>query len=219
MRRLIPFLFAVVLSLTALRAVAAPLRVACLGDSITEGAGTKDLARESYPAQLGALLGSGYEVRNFGCGGATLLDIGDKPYRSLPHFAKACAFQPEIIVIGLGTNDTKPQNWRYADRFVANYISLIRQLRELPSHPRILICRPMPAWPPSGWAISPEILERDLPALIAEIAAAEKVPVIDLFTPMRDQHALTPDHVHPNAQGAAILAQTVAAAIRGTEKP
>lgn len=192
----------------------APLRVACLGDSITEGAGTQDLARESYPAQLASLLGSGYEVRNFGCGGATLLDIGDKPYRSLPHFAQACAFQPEIIVIGLGTNDTKPQNWQYRDRFVANYISLIRQLRELPSHPRILICRPMPAWPPSGWAISPEILERDLPAMIAEIATAEKVTVIDLFTPMRDQHALTPDHVHPNAAGATILAQTVAATIK-----
>jgi len=211
MRRLFSLLFVVALSLTALSA--APLRVACLGDSITEGAGTKDLARESYPAQLGTLLGTDYEVRNFGCGGATLLDIGDKPYRSLPHFAKACAFQPEIIVIGLGTNDTKPQNWRYRDRFVANYVSLIRQLRELPSHPRILICRPMPAWPPSGWGISPEILERDLPSLIAEIAAAEKVAVIDLFTPMRDHHDLTPDHVHPNATGAAILAQTVAAAI------
>lgn len=193
---------------------AAPLRVACLGDSITEGAGTQDLARESYPAQLAGLLGSGYEVRNFGCGGATLLDIGDKPYRSLPHFAKACAFQPDVIVIGLGTNDTKPQNWRYADRFVANYVSLIRQLRELPSHPRIFICRPMPAWPPSGWGISPEILARDLPAMIAEIAAAEKVTVIDLHTPMRDHHDLTPDHVHPNAAGAAILAQTVAAAIK-----
>lgn len=212
LRRAFAFLAAVALSFVSL--CAAPLRVACLGDSITEGAGTQDRTRESYPAQLAGLLGAGYEVRNFGCGGATLLDVGDKPYRSLPHFAKACAFQPEIIVIGLGTNDTKPQNWRYRDRFVANYVSLIRQLRELPSHPRILICRPMPAWPPSGWAISPEILERDLPAMIAEIATAEKVTVIDLFTPMRDQHPLTPDHVHPNAQGAAILAQTVAAALQ-----
>lgn len=192
----------------------APLRVACLGDSITEGAGTQDLARESYPAQLAGLLGPGYEVRNFGCGGATLLDVGDKPYRSLPHFAQACAFQPDIIVIGLGTNDTKPQNWRHQDRFVANYVSLIRQLRELPTHPRILICRPMPAWPPSGWDISPQILEHDLPRLIAEIAETEKVTVIDLFTPMRDHHDFTPDHVHPDARGAAILAQTVAAALR-----
>ncbi len=211
-RRLFVFLALIAFSATA--AVAAPLRVACLGDSITEGAGTSDPVRESYPAQLAALLGSGYEVRNFGKGGATLLDVGDLPYRSLPHFAKACAFNPDIIVIGLGTNDSKPQNWQYRDKFTANYVSIIRQLRALPSNPRIFICQPMPAWPPSGWGISPEVIERELHPMIAEIARAEAVGLIDLFAPMRDQHGLTPDHVHPNTDGAAILAQTVARAIR-----
>lgn len=193
---------------------AAPIRVACLGDSITEGAGTSDPARESYPAQLAALLGSDYEVRNFGKGGATLLDVGDKPYRSLPHFAKACAFQPEIIVIALGTNDSKPYNWKHREKFTANYVSLIRQLRALPTHPRIFICQPMPAWPPSGWTISPEVIERELQPMIADIARTEKVGLIDLFAPMRDHHDLTPDHVHPDARGAAVLARTVAEAIK-----
>lgn len=210
-------LFVLLVTLSALfgsALFAAPIRVACLGDSITEGYGTGDVARNSYPAQLAALLGEGYDTRNFGVGGATLLDVGDKPYRSLPAFAQACAFQPDIIVIGLGTNDSKPYNWQHRDRFVANYVSLIRQLRELPTHPRIFICQPMPAWPPSGWAISPEVIERELQPLIADIARAEGVGLIDLFTPMRDQHTVTPDHVHPNAAGAAILAQTVAAAIK-----
>lgn len=204
----------VVSSLLSSRLLAAPLRVACLGDSITEGAGTSDPVRESYPAQLAVLLGGDYEVRNFGKGGATLLDVGDLPYRSLPHFAKACAFNPDIIVIGLGTNDSKPYNWQHREKFTANYVSIIRQLRELPTHPRIFICQPMPAWPPSGWGISPEVIENELRPMIAEIARVENVGLIDLFTPMRDQHALTPDHVHPNAAGAAILAQTVAAAIK-----
>ncbi len=218
MTRRLVLLFVTVATLLAPSLSAAPVRVACLGDSITEGAGTKDLARESYPAQLAALLGSGYEVRNFGKGGATLLDVGDLPYRSLPHFAKACAFQPEIIVIALGTNDSKPQNWQHREKFAANYVSIIRQLRALPSNPRIFICQPMPAWPPSGWGISPEVIERELHPMIAEIARAENVGLIDLFAPMRDQHPNTPDHVHPNADGAAILAQTVAGAIRTAEK-
>lgn len=217
MRRLLSFLFIAALSLAVAHANP-PVRVACLGDSITEGAGTNDPAREAYPAQLAALLGSGYEVRNFGKGGATLLDVGDLPYRSLPHFAKACAFQPEIIVIALGTNDSKPQNWKNRERFASNYVSIIRQLRALPSNPRIFICQPMPAWPPSGWGISPEVIENELRPMIAEIARAEAVGLIDLFTPMRDQHALTPDHVHPNADGAAILARTVANALREGEK-
>ncbi len=197
---------------------ARPLRVACIGDSITEGAGTSDPATQSYPAQLAALLGAGYEVRNFGKGGATLLDVGDLPYRSLPHFAQACAFNPDIVIVALGTNDSKPQNWQHRDRFAANYASLIRQLRALPSHPRLFICQPMPAWPPSAWGISPDVIEKELRPLLADLASSEAVGLIDLFIPMRDQHALTPDHVHPNAEGAAIIAQTVAQAIRTTEQ-
>lgn len=197
---------------------AAPIRVACLGDSITEGYGTGDPAHKSYPAQLAVLLGDGYDTRNFGVGGATLLDVGDKPYRSLPAFAQACAFQPDIIVIGLGTNDSKPQNWQHRDRFVASYVSLIRQLRALPTHPRIFICQPMPAWPPSGWAISPQVIERELQPMIADIARAEGVGLIDLFTPMRERHDFAPDHVHPDARGAAILARIVAAAIKAARR-
>ena len=196
-----------------------PIRVACLGDSITEGAGTQDIVREAYPAQLAALLGSGYEVRNFGKGGATLLDVGDLPYRSLPHFAKACAFNPDIVVIGLGTNDSKPQNWQHREKFVANYASLIRQLRALPSNPRIFICQPMPAWRPSGWGISPDVIEHELRPLLADLARTEGVVLIDLFTPLRDRHDLAPDHVHPNAEGAGIIARTVAEAIGQSRKP
>ena len=197
----------------------APLRVACLGDSITEGAGTNDPATESYPAQLVALLGAGYEVRNFGKGGATLLDTGDLPYRSLPHFAKACAFNPDIVIIGLGTNDSKPFNWKYREKFAANYASLIRQLRALPSNPRIFICQPMPAWPPSGWDISPAVIEHELRPLLADLASTEGVGLIDLFTPLRDRHDLAPDHVHPNAEGAGIIARTVAEAIGRSGQP
>lgn len=37
----------------------APVRVACVGDSITQGVGTAHPEKESYPAQLQALLGGG----------------------------------------------------------------------------------------------------------------------------------------------------------------
>lgn len=217
MTRRLFILLVTVSALSSSTVSAAPIRVACLGDSITEGYGTGDPAHKSYPAQLAVLLGDAYDTRNFGVGGATLLDIGDKPYRSLPAFAQACAFNPDIIVIGLGTNDSKPYNWQHRDRFVANYVSLIRQLRELPTRPRIFICQPMPAWPPSGWSISPDVIERELPPMIADLARAEHVGVIDLFTPMRDHHDFTPDHVHPDARGANAIARIVAAAIKAAK--
>lgn len=191
-----------------------PLRVACLGDSITEAANLKD---DAYPAQLGRLLGASHDVRNFGVSGATLLDAGDKPYRQQPKFAAALAFEPELVVIALGTNDSKPQNWKFRDQFARDYAALLRQLRALPSRPRIFVCQPLPAWPPSNWGISPEIIEHELRPLIAEIARQENAGLIDLFTPMRDQHEFVPDDVHPDARGAAVLAATIAGAIKAAK--
>lgn len=59
---------------------AAPVKVAFVGDSITEGAGLGSPGTESYPAKLQRLLGSGYTVGNYGVSGRTLLRKGDFPY-------------------------------------------------------------------------------------------------------------------------------------------
>ena len=57
---------------------AEPIKVACVGDSITQGSGAQK--GKSYPAQLQGLLGEGYLVGNFGVSGRTLLKKGDFPY-------------------------------------------------------------------------------------------------------------------------------------------
>lgn len=61
-------------------AAEAPVKVACIGDSITYGLGLEDRDRDSYPAQLQRLLGAEYQVGNFGKSGATLLRHGHRPY-------------------------------------------------------------------------------------------------------------------------------------------
>jgi len=71
------FLLLALFSLMTARA-AEPIKIACVGDSITQGAGAK--SGQSYPAQLQALLGDGYKVGNFGVSGRTLLKKGDFPY-------------------------------------------------------------------------------------------------------------------------------------------
>ncbi|HEX6984910.1 MAG TPA: GDSL-type esterase/lipase family protein, partial [Planctomycetaceae bacterium] len=71
-----------------------PIRVACVGDSITFGSGVEERERNSYPAVLGRLLGERYEVRNFGVSGATLQKRGDKPYWTLDAFKDVSAFNP-----------------------------------------------------------------------------------------------------------------------------
>src|SRR5205807_1614461 len=116
----------------------APIRVACVGASITAGVGTKDPATQSYPAQLQRYLGPRYEVRNFGHSGATLARTGDLPYWSVPEFQAAKDFQPGIVVINLGTNDARSINWaRSKNVFVPQYKELIEAFRALPGHPKV----------------------------------------------------------------------------------
>src|SRR5687768_14105445 len=91
------------------------VRVACVGDSITYGAGVSNRDRNCYPAVLQRLLGDGHDVRNFGVSGTTVLAKGDNPYTLQKVYQQAREFKPHVVVIALGTNDTKPQNWKHAD--------------------------------------------------------------------------------------------------------
>ncbi|MBD3174871.1 MAG: sialate O-acetylesterase, partial [Armatimonadia bacterium] len=105
------------------------VRVACVGDSITFGAGVEPRERSCYPALLGHLLGEGYEVRNFGVSGATVLSHGDLPYIDQPACRQAREWQPHMVVIMLGTNDTKPHNWERRGAFVDDYTDLVESFQ------------------------------------------------------------------------------------------
>lgn len=118
-----------------------PIRVACVGNSITYGHGLKNRSTESYPSVLGEMLGEKYEVRNFGISARTLLNKGDHPYMKEQLFAEARAFHPDIVVIKLGTNDTKPHNWKHAQDFRHDLSALIDSFR-CEGSPRIYLCYP-----------------------------------------------------------------------------
>src|SRR5688500_19400804 len=108
----------VVFVLVGCVSVAAQVKVACVGDSITEGSGLSNPAVESYPARLQRLLGTNYMVRNFGVSGRTLLRQGDLPYWREVAFTNSQNFGPDIVIIQLRTNESKPNNWRYGTNFV-----------------------------------------------------------------------------------------------------
>nr|NIP84097.1 hypothetical protein [Planctomycetales bacterium] len=165
--------------------------------------------RHSYPAQLARLLGDGWQVANFGVSGATLLKRGDRPYVKTSPYQAARSFQPDVVVIKLGTNDSKPPNWRRKADFVRDYLDLIQQFRQLHSQPVVWICNPVPVFPAGGGIHDETVREQILPR-IGYIAHNAGVPVIDLYTPLKDRPELFPDKVHPNAAGAAQMAKIVA---------
>jgi lysophospholipase L1-like esterase len=196
-----------------LAAVQEKTRVACVGDSITFGACVAERETNCYPAVLGKLLGGSYEVRNFGVNGATLLKKGDLPWWKQQAFTDATSFNPAIVVIKLGSNDTKPQNWKNKADFEGDYRALIQHFRELPAKPKIYLALPVPVLKPN-FGINKESAAEQQP-IILRVAKEEGCPVIDLFAAVGTKDLFDADGIHPNAAGARKIAETVALALRG----
>lgn len=195
--------------------VAVVVRIACVGDSITQGVGTPQAADksfpESYPARLGQLLGAGYEVGNWGTGGRTLIRRADRLA-----YGRALASDPSVVVICVGTNDSKPYCWdRFAEDFVPDYERMVREFQARPSRPRVILCLPPPVFAGGRWGIRESVLANEIRPRVRQVAASTGAEVLDLATPFRNRPELFPDRVHPSPEGAARIAALVAARIRG----
>ena len=189
--------------------IAAPIRVACVGDSITYGAAIKDRATNNYPAVLGRLLGAGYDVKNFGVNGATLLKKGDKPYWKESAFLAAKNFKPQLVIIKLGSNDSKPQNWKYKEEFTKDLMDLVQVFAQLESKPKIWICKPAPV-AMDRWGITEAVVKQEvIPAVVKAARQSKGIKLIDIYKVLAPHPEMFPDGVHPNAAGAKLMASEV----------
>ena len=207
------------------------IRVACVGDSITAGARV-DAESESYPAALQRTLVDTHEVKNFGIGGATLIKTGRPNVWQTLDAVKE--FQPHIVVVSLGTNDTvggNRRNWQQIRRFDDDYTALISTLAELPTKPRIVLCTP------TAMVLQTDGLSEDRLADLAERQprlqqlcervrrlaagrAAQNVSLLELNAVIKDRPDLVTegDGVHPNAKGYLAISAAVAGHIRSEVK-
>ncbi|CAN5911274.1 hypothetical protein BH11VER1_BH11VER1_13700 [soil metagenome] len=207
------FLSLFVLALNSAAFSAEKIKVACVGDSITAGAGVKD-PKNRYPTQLGELLGADYDVRNFGNSGATMLDDGDKPYKKQKSYTDAVAFAADIVVIKLGTNDSKPQNWAKKEGFAASTKSLVEALQTANPKVKVFLCYPVPVIAQGNFGIRDEIVKNEIIPLIKKTADEMKLPIIDLYAALDNKAELFPDRVHPNDDGAKLIAKAVFEAVK-----
>jgi len=190
------------------------VRVACVGDSITYGSGVENPETNSYPAVLGSLLGPKFETKNFGVSGATLLKKGDHPYWTTDAFKDVDKYEPDSVIIKLGTNDSKPQNWEHGADFEADLRAMIDHFKALPSHPSIWLCFPVPVYQ-TQWGINDAVVKGEIIPKIQKVAKEQKLPVINLYSALKKKPEMFPDKVHPNAAGARVIAETVYAALMG----
>ena len=207
------------------------VRVACIGNSITEGFGIDMNGAYGYPAQLQQILGKDYWVRNFGVSSRTMLNKGDYPYMNEQAWKDALAFKPDIVVIKLGTNDSKPENWQYGAEFRQDLQQMILALRPdlaqpakkkgkksklspLPAKPQIYLCTPIPAFK-STWNINDSVIVNGIVPIQQAVAKQYGLQVIDLHTLYaNDGDKMLADGIHPDGKGARRMAEIIAEALR-----
>lgn len=185
------FLFPAVLLFLLLEPEAQVKKVYCMGASICQGVG----ARTRYSTRLATLLGSGYEVRNGGYSGTTLLRKGNSPW--WPHLPELLAYKPAVVTIELGGNDTKPGNWRYGSEFGADLKAMVDSLRSLNPDPQIFVCLPVPAFLPPG-GIDGQIILKEVIPIMKQTAPQVSITIIDLNTPLLGMGSHFPDGIHPD---------------------
>lgn len=192
------------------------IQVACVGDSNTE---------IGYPKDLQNDLGINYQVKNYGKGGATLLDGSFYPYFNTEQYKASLKFNADMVLIMLGTNDANPKwcldpnrktsfDGTPQEEFKANYVKLIEAYKKHNSEVKIFILTTLPVWPdkkpnhPTIYGRKEQLNEWVLP-LIKEIATEQKLPLIDVHKMMKDAHKNSEDGVHLNEKGYRVLAKKI----------
>lgn len=188
------------------------IRVACVGNSITYGAGVKNRDRDSYPSVLGRLLGDRYWVKNFGVSARTLMNKGDRPYMKEQAYQQALAFNPNIVIIKLGTNDSKSFNWVHKADYPKDLQTMINAFKALPAQPKIYLCYPSKAYM-AGESINDDIIAKEIIPMIKKVAKKNNLPIIDLHSAMDGMPEMFPDKIHPNEEGTKVMAKAVYEAI------
>ena len=185
-------------------------KVACIGDSITWGFSLLNPWRQSYPAQLGRLLGEGYEVRNYGYNDASARFDADTPYVHKGVYRKSLDWNPDIALIMLGSNDTKKRNWN-PEIFRRDYRALVESYRNLPSNPRVVLIAPIRIFLVKGIALMglyPDTMEEGVRPAIMDIGEEMGLQVVDLAGLFSDSSYCI-DGVHPQLKGTSMLAEKI----------
>ena len=190
------------------------IRVSCVGDSLTYGSGVlKTRDTDAYPAQLQIKMGTDHLVSNFGLRNATASASGDLPYVESEEYQQSLKSKPDIVVLMLGTNDTKTYNWNASD-YEAGLKELVESYQQLDTKPTVYLMRSPYCYSLDGsdvaeYDIQPAVVADELGGIVDKVASETGVEVIDLYQLTEDQDELYTDGIHFNADGYKLIADEV----------
>ena len=205
MKRIILILLCLVVGIEC---YAQKIKVACVGNSITYGAYVINREKNNYPAQLQAYLGDKYEVKNFGVSATTALYKGLYPYVDTEKYRESLEYNPDIVIIKLGTNDANERNDAYRSTFPKDYRRLVDEYLNLPSHPQVILLTPVHCFLPSN---QDEVIKAEIIPVIEQTAYERNLDIVNLHNLFGDEWTefLMPDKLHPSNIGAGMLAQKI----------
>ena len=190
------------------------VKVACVGDSITKNGYWENNLQGALPKK--------YTVEGFGVNGATALyfgmDNGDfKAYVDQPEYKKSLSADADIVVIMLGTNDSKLYNWagdmQNPGQFIIDTTDLVRAYQQSASAPTVFLALPPTVHQPYA-GITNEVIESGVIPALRQVAKDTGAVLIDTHAATKDAAEHFADGVHPSdAQGKKLIADAVAAAI------
>jgi lysophospholipase L1-like esterase len=187
------------------------VNVACVGNSITEGYGI-DWGEKKYPDHLQELMQPGDSAANFGTSGKMFYKESGESYWVQGKIKEALAFPADIVVIELGTNDSKLFYYTYynvtVDMLKPSYEDLLDTFAHLPTHPEIYATL-QPYSNNESWGIMDSTIVKYINPLIKETSVEKGVNIIDLHTLFQTPAWFLDDSVHPNPTGAQELAKIV----------
>jgi lysophospholipase L1-like esterase len=183
---------------------ARPIRVACIGDSITYGSG--------YTDKLNDLLGANYTVANFGVCGSTVSIHSNMSYIEQPQFKQAMAYHPDVIVIMLGTNDANSEITSDESSFENDYSQLVSSLEELSGVQLIWVVKSPPIFTENS-SYNNTYLQSTILPQIDDLANQKSLPTVNVYDAFENHSDYFMDGVHPDDDGASLIASQVYDAI------
>lgn len=197
------------------------LSIAAVGDSTTIGVGAENTGTGNYVAQLERKLKTDFsavswDIRNFGASGHALQRNSNTPYWNSSLYELSKSFNPDVVLIMLGTNDAKTVNRNGVTAFMKDYADLVNEYRSLPSSPKVYLMTPvaMGLDPDAGNNFSGEfkggaVYISEITKAIKDYGEAQGLNVIDINALTTPYQNLIPDGIHPNENGYKLIADAV----------
>lgn len=188
------------------------VRMAMVGNSITYGSALPSPSTQNYTVQLDNMLSQVYgdtvEIRNYGVSGRTMLQNSGNSIWGEIKFRQAVEFVPDVCVILLGTNDSRPDYWDpYGDEFLDDYLAMIDTFQFRNPDTKFIVCYPPPVFPDAPYTHSNETIENEIIPLIDSVVTMTGATLMDFHYVFSDSIHLFPDKLHPDSTGAGYMAQ------------